>query len=191
MSSGALRRSVHGIRDPTIRTRARPLCRSAPGRPRARAAARRVWRTPPPAPASPSVDRRGGCPVVRRRRQPRWHRSPSGRPTSRDQLRAAYCPAPPRQRWARSTLRPDARAIATATATPEACPGAIAWDPATAHVGQIVTVRGPVMDGTFAWESRGQPTFLNLGLGYPDPARFSVVIWIPNRANFPAPPEEL
>jgi hypothetical protein len=79
----------------------------------------------------------------------------------------------------------------TATATPEACPGAIAWDQAAAHVGQVVTVQGPVMGGTFASESRGQPTFLDIGRAYPDPTRFSVVIWIPNRANFSAPPEEL
>jgi hypothetical protein len=58
-------------------------------------------------------------------------------------------------------------------------------------VGQVVTVRGPVLDATFASESRGQPTFLNIGRGYPDPTRFTVVIWIPNRSNFPAPPEEL
>jgi hypothetical protein len=79
----------------------------------------------------------------------------------------------------------------TPTATPEPCPSAIAWDVAAAHEGQIVTVRGPVVDATFASESRGQPTFLNIGRGYPDPARFTVVIWVPNRAYFPAPPEEL
>ena len=86
-----------------------------------------------------------------------------------------------------ATTAPDP----TATATPEPCPGAIAWDEAPAHAGQIVTVRGPVVDATFASASRGQPTFLNLGKGYPDPGRFTVVIWIPNRDNFPAPPEEL
>jgi hypothetical protein len=90
-----------------------------------------------------------------------------------------------------STATTAPEPTATATATPEPCPGAIAWDEAAAHVGQIVTVRGPVVDATFASESRGQPTFLNLGKGYPDPGRFTVVIWIPNRDNFPAPPEEL
>lgn len=106
---------------------------------------------------------------------------------------------------ATATAAPTATATATPTATatvtplappvaavaPAPCPGAIAWDAAGEHVGQIVTVRGPVVDAAFASASRGQPTFLNIGKGYPDPGRFTVVIWIPNRDNFPAAPEEL
>jgi hypothetical protein len=92
---------------------------------------------------------------------------------------------------ASSTATAIQEPTSTSTTAPEPCPGAIAWDAAAEHVGQIVTVRGPVVDATYASDSRGQPTFLNIGRGYPDPARFTVVIWIPNRANFPAPPEEL
>lgn len=55
----------------------------------------------------------------------------------------------------------------------------------------VATIRGPVVGATFASDSRGQPTFLDTGKGYPDPGRFTVVIWIPNRDNFPAAPEEL
>ena len=52
-------------------------------------------------------------------------------------------------------------------------------------------MRGPVVGANFASESRGQPTFLDVGLAFPNPGRFTVLIWIPNRSNFPAPPEEL
>ena len=39
---------------------------------------------------------------------------------------------------------------------------------------------------------RGLPsTSLNVGKDYPDPARFTVVIWGENRANFSTPPEDL
>lgn len=49
---------------------------------------------------------------------------------------------------------------------------------------------GPVAGATWASESRGQPTFLNLGLAYPEPGRFTILIWIDARWNFDAPPEE-
>ena len=42
----------------------------------------------------------------------------------------------------------------------------------------------------YASTSRGQPTFLNVGKPYPDPDRFTVVIWGDDRANFPWPPED-
>jgi hypothetical protein len=77
------------------------------------------------------------------------------------------------------------------TPTPDPCPGAYAWDAAAQHVGEIVTIRGPVIDATFASDSRGKPTFLDIGKAYPAPDRFTVVIWIPNRDNFPGAPEEL
>jgi hypothetical protein len=35
--------------------------------------------------------------------------------------------------------------------------------------------------------SNGSPTFLNIGRDYPNPARFTVVIWIENRAAFGTP----
>jgi hypothetical protein len=105
---------------------------------------------------------------------------------------ATPAPTQTRAATATATVAATATAMPTATATPEPpCPGAIDWSEAAAHVGQIMTVRGPVIDATFASASRGQPTFLDIGRGYPDPARFTVVIWIPNRDNFPAPPEEL
>lgn len=76
------------------------------------------------------------------------------------------------------------------TPTPEPCPGAIPWDQALGYAGQEVTVIGPVVGATWASESRGKPTFLNLGLNYPDPGRFTVLMWIDARYRFDAPPEE-
>ena len=68
--------------------------------------------------------------------------------------------------------------------------GSIAWDEAKYHIGERVTVCGPVVDATWASGSNGKPTFLNLGKSYPDPDRFTVVIWIQNRSNFPQAPED-
>ena len=47
------------------------------------------------------------------------------------------------------------------------------------------------MRATFAQTTNGQPTYLDLGRTYPDPARFSVLIWGNQRANFPSEPETL
>jgi len=77
------------------------------------------------------------------------------------------------------------------TPTPDPCPGAIPWNQAIDHAGQEITVIGQVMDATWASSSRGKPTFLNLGAVYPDPGRFTVLMWIDARYRFDAPPEEL
>ena len=69
-------------------------------------------------------------------------------------------------------------------------PGSISWDEAKYHIGERTTVCGPVVDATWASGSNGKPTFLNLGKPYPDPDRFTVVIWIQYRSNFPQAPEE-
>jgi len=68
-------------------------------------------------------------------------------------------------------------------------PDAISWDEAKNHIGERTTVYGPVVDTHYASGSSGKPTFLNMGNSYPDPNRFTVVIWIGNRAKFPQPPE--
>ena len=69
-------------------------------------------------------------------------------------------------------------------------PGSISWSEAKYHIGERTTVCGPVVDATWASGSNGKPTFLNLGKSYPDPDRFTVVIWIQNRGNFPQAPED-
>jgi len=68
--------------------------------------------------------------------------------------------------------------------------GSISWSEAKYHIGERTTVCGPVVDTTWASGSNGKPTFLNLGKPYPDPDRFTVVIWIQNRSNFPQAPED-
>jgi len=69
-------------------------------------------------------------------------------------------------------------------------PGSISWSEVKYHIGERTTVCGPVVDTTWASGSNGKPTFLNLGKPYPDPDRFTVVIWIQNRGNFPQAPED-
>jgi hypothetical protein len=64
------------------------------------------------------------------------------------------------------------------------------WDQAKDFIGEVKTVCGPVKSAFFAESSEGQPTFLNVGKDYPDPGRFSVIIWGEDRANFPDPPEQ-
>jgi len=56
-------------------------------------------------------------------------------------------------------------------------------------MGDITTVCGPVVDTQWATESQDKPTILNIGKEYPDPNRFTVVISIHNRGNFPQAPE--
>jgi len=51
-------------------------------------------------------------------------------------------------------------------------------------------VCGPVVETSYASGSSGKPTFLNLGHSYPDPKSFTIVIWEPNRGNFPPQPED-
>ena len=67
---------------------------------------------------------------------------------------------------------------------------AISWDEAKNHIGERTEVYGTVVDTHYASESKGKPTFLNVGNPYPDPNRFTVVIWGENRGNFSQPPED-
>ena len=67
------------------------------------------------------------------------------------------------------------------------CAGAISWDKASRYIGRTATVRGRVAGTRYASSSNGAPTFLNLGVDYPNPRRFTVVIWGRNRSNFGTP----
>jgi len=53
-----------------------------------------------------------------------------------------------------------------------------------------VTVEGPVAGTDYAESSNGSPTFLNVGVDYPDSSRFVVLIWGEDRSAFPDPPED-
>ena len=73
-------------------------------------------------------------------------------------------------------------------------PNAILWHDAKNHIGDRATenspVCGPVAGAAYRPDIRGQPTWLNIGEGFPSPNRFVVIIWGQNRASFPHPPEE-
>jgi len=77
------------------------------------------------------------------------------------------------------------------TPTPEICLGAIPWYDAINYVGSAATVIGPVVSSLYASDVPGAPTFLNIGAGYPDASRFTALIWVEYRENFPAPPEDM
>ena len=77
----------------------------------------------------------------------------------------------------------------TPAASPTTASDIINWDQAIDFVGDYETVQGPVVSTDFAQDSNDEPTFLNVGLDYPDSGRLSVVIWLENRSNFPQAPE--
>src|SRR3954471_6212622 len=76
---------------------------------------------------------------------------------------------------------------ASAYAQSNSCAGAISWRQARSAIGRTATVRGRVAGTHFAASSNGQPTFLNIGVDYPDSRRLTVVIWIQDRARFGRP----
>ena len=69
------------------------------------------------------------------------------------------------------------------------CPGAINWTQASAHIGNTVTIKGPVKSVNYEPSETGQPTFLNVGRDYPNNNRVAVVIWGKNRFKFSPKPE--
>ena len=66
----------------------------------------------------------------------------------------------------------------------------ISWDEAKDHLGKEVQVCGPVKGTYYDSVGWGTPTYLHMGKPYPEPDRIVLVIWGPNRAKFPQPPEE-
>jgi len=64
------------------------------------------------------------------------------------------------------------------------------WNEADGYIGEFVSVCGPVVSAYFATSTKGQPTFLNIGKEYPDPERFTALIWGSNLENFPFNPDE-
>lgn len=69
------------------------------------------------------------------------------------------------------------------------CKGSVSWQKASRSVGRVVTVEGRVAGTHYASASNGAPTFLNLGVDYPDPRRFVVLIWSESRGTFGGAPE--
>ena len=67
------------------------------------------------------------------------------------------------------------------------CSAAVSWQRASSLVGRVATIQGRVAGTRYAASSNGSPTFLNLGVDYPSPSRFTVLIWIENRSAFGRP----
>jgi hypothetical protein len=100
-------------------------------------------------------------------------------------------PVPPTQTpWIITATPAPARPT---TAPPTVYFGAdtISWNDARNFIGQTKTVCGNVVRITYAENTTGQPTYLDVGRAYPDPTRLSVVIWGNQRANFSTPPETM
>jgi hypothetical protein len=70
-----------------------------------------------------------------------------------------------------------------------ACSNSVSWQRARWLVGRTATIRGRVVGSYFASSSSGQPTFLDMGNRYPNPNRFTVLIWRENRGTFGGSPE--
>ena len=91
------------------------------------------------------------------------------------------------------TMDSDKTVIAYFTRPPDDCeefpPGLIPWHEANDHIGERVTVCGPVKSTYYCSTCKGEPTFLNIGEPHPNPDRFTVIIWGDNRDNFPETPE--
>lgn len=70
------------------------------------------------------------------------------------------------------------------------CGASLTADQALQHVGQTASVCGSVASTTYATQSRGRPTFLNLDKAYPNET-FTIVIWEEDRSKFGAPERSL
>lgn len=68
--------------------------------------------------------------------------------------------------------------------------GCLDWSTARHNVGRSMCYCGPVVSTVYAAESKGQPTFLNIGGDAENPNRLTAVIWGNNRVVFSAPPED-
>lgn len=66
----------------------------------------------------------------------------------------------------------------------------INWDEAFYYVDELAVICGPVVDSYYAASTNGQPTFLNIGREYPDPDRFTALIWGSSLEAFPFNPDE-
>jgi hypothetical protein len=64
------------------------------------------------------------------------------------------------------------------------CPSSISWSDAKDHVGARVTVVGPVV--RVAEDPASGTAFLDVGEGYPNPGRCSLVIFAGDRERFPS-----
>lgn len=59
------------------------------------------------------------------------------------------------------------------------------------HVGEEITIYGPVKGTFYSEGSKGKPIFVNIGNSDSNANRFTVVIWGEDRINFEKAPEKL
>ncbi len=73
------------------------------------------------------------------------------------------------------------------------CSSAQSWRAARTMVDEPapILLKGRVVRAYYASTSRGRPTFLDIGNGYPNRNRVTVVIWGKDRRNFPIGPEKM
>ena len=87
-----------------------------------------------------------------------------------------------------SAAKPSSPAVATSGAEPSAT-ASYPWSDARAHMGETGTFTGPVAATIYEKAIANHPTFLNMGVDYPDATRLTVIIWEKDRPAFPAAPE--
>ena len=69
-------------------------------------------------------------------------------------------------------------------------PDVIDWSQAKNYLGERKSVCGLVTGTNYDSTINGEPTFLDMGKKYPDPTRFTVLIWGNQRINFSFKPED-
>ncbi len=71
------------------------------------------------------------------------------------------------------------------------CASALSWKAAASADGRSGDFRGKVVRSFYDRDGQGQPTYLDIGLPYPDRGRLNVVIWGSSRDTFPGAPESI
>ena len=79
--------------------------------------------------------------------------------------------------------------MAESDAKPDADSTAIPWQDAANYIDDSVTIEGPVRNTKNAQASNGSPTFLQLGVPYPDSGCFEAVIFGESHRHSTQPPE--
>ncbi|WP_368935082.1 endonuclease domain-containing protein [Alcaligenes faecalis] len=64
------------------------------------------------------------------------------------------------------------------------CKNPLDWSVAKQHVGQVVTLIGPLLASKSRPDLNGSPTWLDVGNLFPNPERLTVVVWGKNLSNF-------
>lgn len=66
------------------------------------------------------------------------------------------------------------------------CKNPLDWSVAKQHLGEVVTVQGPLRASKSRSDVNGSPTWLDVGNVFPDHNRLNIVVWGENLYNFDA-----